>query len=192
MKDRKNIKCLINPTREEILEREPLIAFSFYLSDKNSLLLNLSDEILENLDKGFGDKIDTKLIGDASSWTWFWTLGAYEIVRTISQAKECFSEKFITKINELKKQLAVVRMPSAKMEEQGENKPVNSNRSPDGWDIENKDLLIGSPENPKSARHLIELYDKTLCSLNPEDVIKHHQESYNNAKIDDIKIKHST
>jgi hypothetical protein len=186
MKDRKNIKCLINPTREEILEREPLIAFSFYLSDKNNLLLNLSDEILENLDKGFGDKIDTKLIGDASSWTWFWTLGAYEIVRTISQAKECFSEKFITKINELKKQLAVVRMPSSKMEEPGKNKPVNSNRSPDGWDIENKDLLIGSPENPKSARKLIELYDKTLCSLNPEDVIKHHQKSYNNAKTEDI------
>jgi hypothetical protein len=187
MKDRKNIKCLVNPTKEEILEREPLIAFSFYLSDKNNLLLHLSDEILENLDKGFGDTMNTKLIGDASSWTWFWTLGAYEVVRTISQAKECFSDTFITEINKLKKQLAIVRMPSAKMEEQGKNKPVNSNRSPDGWDIEKKDLLIGSPENPQSARQLLELYDKTLCSLKPDDVIKHHQDSYNNAKTDDKK-----
>lgn len=179
MNYRKNIEYLVNPTQEEILEREPLIAFSFYLSNKNNLLLHLSDEILENLDKGFGEKINTKLIGEASFWTWFWTLGAYEVVRTISQAKECFSDAFITKINILKKQLAIVRMPSAKMEEQGSsNKPVNSNRSPDGWDIENKDLLIGSPINPKSTRKLIELYDKTLCSLKSEDVIKHHQESY--------------
>lgn len=184
MKDRKNIKCLVNPTKEEILEREPLIAFSFYLSDKNNLLLHLSDEIIENLDKGFGTNIDTKIIGDASSWVWFWTLGAYEVVRTISQAKICFSDTFITKIHELKKQLAAVRMPSAKMEEQGEKKSVNSNRSPDDWDIEKKDLLIGSPENPKSARQLLELYDKTLCSLIPNDVIKHHTESYINAKTD--------
>jgi len=62
--------------------------------------------------------------------------------------------------------------------------PVNSNRNPDGWDIEKKDLLIGSPENPKSARQLLELYDKTLCSLTLSDVKKHHQESYNKAKTD--------
>ncbi|MEI7596797.1 MAG: hypothetical protein WCK02_13685 [Bacteroidota bacterium] len=178
MKNRKNIKCLVNPTRAEILEREPLITFSFYLSDKNNLLLSLSDEIVENLDKGFGETINTKLIGDASSWTWFWTLGAYEVVRTIAQAKECFSETFIEKIKVLKTELAIVRMPSAKMEEHKKIKPVNSNRSPDGWDIEGKDLLIGSPENPKSARKLIDLYDKTLCSMTQNDVVKNHQEFY--------------
>jgi len=187
MKDRINIKCLVNPTLEEILEREPLLAFSFYLSEKNNLLLDLSDKILKNLDKGFGDTIYTEFIANASSWTWFWTLGAYEVVRTISQAKVCFSDTFIQKIIELKKQLAIVRMPSAKMEEQGENKPVNSNRSPDDWDIERKDLLIGSPKNPKSVRQLIELYDKTFCSLKPNDVIMHHQKSYNNTKTDDTK-----
>lgn len=83
------------------------------------------------------------------------------------------------KIKKLKKQLAIVRMPSTKMEEQGEKSiPVNSNRSADGWDFNSKDLIVGSPENPKSARQLIELYETTLCSLLPSDIIKRYEESY--------------
>jgi len=181
MKNRKNIECLINPTREQVLEREPLLAFSVYLSERNNNVLQLSDEILSNLELGFNDgrHIDATIIGNASVSMWFWTLGAYEIVRTISQAKECFTDEFIVKINELKKQLAIVRMPSAKMEEQGSKSiPVNSNRSADGWDLDSKDLIVGSPQNPKSARQLIELYDTTLCSLVPSDIKKQHQESY--------------
>jgi hypothetical protein len=182
MKNRNNIECLINPTREKVLEREPLLAFSFYLSERNNNVLQLSDEILINLELGFsdGNKINTSIIGNASISMWFWTLGAYEIVRTISQAEECFSKEFISKINELKKQLAIVRMPSAKMEEQGKGKkiPVNSNRSADNWDFDSKDLVIGSPENLKSAKQLIDLYDKTFNSLMPADIIKQHFESY--------------
>ena len=181
MKNRKNIECLINPTREEVLEREPLLAFSFYLSERNNNVLYLSDEILENLELGFkySQGIDETIIGRASIFMWFWTLGAYEIVRTISQAKDCFADKFIEKINLLKKELAIVRMPSAKMEEQGKKSiPVNSNRSADNWDFELKDLIVGSPENPKSARQLIKMYDTTLCSLLPSDIIKQHQEGY--------------
>lgn len=184
MKDRKNIKTFVGlGHEEEIIKREPLLKFSFYLSDRNNLLLRVSDEILENLDKGFAsssrkDSDAMSSIINASDSTWFWILGAYEVVRTISQAKECFSDKFIDKINELKKELAIVRMPSAKMEKKGRKEPVSSSRCADGWDIENKDLVIGDPENPKSARELIELYDKTLCSLEPDDVIKRHQDSY--------------
>lgn len=178
MKNRRNSKCLINPTEEEIIENEPLIVFSYYLSEKNNLLLDLSDKILENLDKGFGSEIYTEFIGKASSMTWFWTLGAYEVIRTICQAKGCFSDTFIESANKLKEQLAIVRMPSAKMEVKGKNIPVNSNRSPDGWDIDKKDLLIGDPENSKSARQLIEQYDKTLCSLQPNDIIKRHEDVY--------------
>lgn len=48
--------CLVNPTEEERLLQEPLIAFSYYLSDRNNVLLSISDEIIENLDKGFTNK----------------------------------------------------------------------------------------------------------------------------------------
>jgi len=180
MKSGDKLECLINPTEEQRLEREPLLAFSFYLSGRNNILLHLSDEIIKKLDDGFNDgqRVNGALIEEASTSMWFWLLGAYEVVRTISQAKECFNVEFMTKINSLKRQLAVVRMPSAKMEEQGNPKPVNSNRSPDGWDFKSKDLLVGSPENPKSARQLIKLYDEILCSLTPTEVIKKYEESY--------------
>ncbi|MDL5502258.1 MAG: hypothetical protein QSU88_03485 [Candidatus Methanoperedens sp.] len=47
---------------------------------------------------------------------WFWTLGAYEVIRTMWQAEDCFSENFFKKFSELKNDLAKVRMPSSKME----------------------------------------------------------------------------
>lgn len=176
---------LINPTEEEIFEREPLLKFSFYLSDKNNLLLSTSDEILNYLDSGFNIlKMNTQLIGKASSLLWFWTLGAYEIVRTIIQAEDCFSKKFIVELKALKKELSKARMPSAKMEKQGKNEPINSNRSADGWDFEKKDLLIGDPNDFVSGRDLLNLYDKTITSLKPNDILKRHEESryYKKAK----------
>jgi hypothetical protein len=172
-------ECLENPTEVEMFTREPLMAFSFYLSGRNNCLIYLSVEIVENLDKGFtGATLKAGLIDRASTLLWLWTLGAYEVIRTISQAKDCFSDLFIEKVNILKKQLAIVRMPNAKMEEQGKKKPVNSNRSPDGWDVANKDLLVGNPENPISGRYLLEFYETTISSLTLVDVKKHHQESY--------------
>ena len=131
--------CLVNPTEEERLLQEPLIAFSYYLSDRNNVLLSISDEIIENLDKGFTNN-HTGLIGHASTLMWFWTLGAYEVIRTMCQAKICFSESFYNKISELKNDLAKARMPSAKMEKKGKKMPVGSNRSPDGWDIPNMSI----------------------------------------------------
>ena len=95
------------------------------------------------------------------------------------QAKECFSEKFYKKISELKNDLAKARMPSSKMEKKGKNTPVTSNRSPDGWDVSNKDLLIGDPEDPISGRMILEKYDVVMSSLTVEDVKKRHEESYN-------------
>ncbi len=158
-----------------------MIAFSFYLSERNNVLLSVSDEIIENLDKGFANNSeDCDLIGHASTLMWFWTLGAYEVVRTMCQAKICFSENFYEKILELKNDLAKARMPSAKMEKKGKkNMPVSSNRSPDGWDITNKDLLIGDPENPISGRMLLEQYDNVLSSLTIEDIKARHEHAYN-------------
>lgn len=175
---KKRFDTLINPTEKELLEREPLMAFSFYLSGRNNVLLLLSDEIIDNLDNGFSiSPINAEFIDKASTSMWFWTLGAYEVIRTISQAKNCFSTEFIEKINTLKKELAIVRMPSAKMEEQGKKKAVTSNRSPDGWDIDNKDLWVGSPDAPISAKLLIRLYENTMSSLTIDDIKKPHMES---------------
>ncbi len=45
-------EVLINPTWEEMVEREPLLAFSFYLLGRVNVLLGIADEIVEHLDQG--------------------------------------------------------------------------------------------------------------------------------------------
>jgi hypothetical protein len=77
---------------------------------------------------------------------WLWTLGAYEVVRTMCQAKSCFSDRTMDQLTHLKKTLSAVRMPAAKMEKAGERVSVTSNRSPAGWDVANRDLLINDPD----------------------------------------------
>ena len=73
---------LINPTWEQIVEHDPLIAFSHYLSGRVHVLFAVADEIVENLDHGFSRQpIDGARIELAESLMWLWTLGAYEVVR---------------------------------------------------------------------------------------------------------------
>src|ERR1017187_2654646 len=88
--------CLINPSEEESVEREPLIAFSFYLSGRVAVLCSFADEIIGSLDQGFsGECVDGDRVGRAESLMWLWLLGAYEVVRTMHQAKQCFSKKLV-------------------------------------------------------------------------------------------------
>jgi hypothetical protein len=100
-------QTLVNPTWAQIVEREPLIAFSHYLSGRVNVLCSFADEILENLDKGFsGQCVDGGRIERAESLMWFWLLGAYEVVRTMHQAKRCFSDRLVDELSSLKKILA--------------------------------------------------------------------------------------
>ena len=96
-------EVLLNPTEEQLLEREPLMAFSFYLSGRVLILCDLADEIVANLDQGFSaEPINGGAIGRADTLMWFWLLGAYEVVRTMHQAKRCFSERLAADLQDLK------------------------------------------------------------------------------------------
>jgi hypothetical protein len=172
---------LINPTWEQVVEREPLIVFSFYLSGRINVLLGFASEIIENLDQGFSSTvIDGGRVERAESLMWLWTLGAYEVVRTMCQAKGCFSERTLGDLSQLKKTLSAVRMPAAKMEKPGKPTPVTSNRSPSGWDVANRDLLVGDPESTPdvSARSILREFDRVFSSITKNDVLGRHEESY--------------
>lgn len=172
---------LVNPTWARIVERDPLIAFSHYLSGRVNVLCSFADEIIENLDKGFsGQCVDGGQVERAESLMWFWLLGAYEVVRTMHQAKACFSERLVQELSGLKKTLATVRMPSAKMEKLGKRTAVTSNRSPTRWDIENRDLLVNDPEESPdiSARWMLSEFDRVFSSITKTDVLAHHEKAY--------------
>jgi hypothetical protein len=172
---------LVNPTWAQMVERDPLVAFSHYLSGRVRVLCSFADEIIENLDKGFsGQCVDGGQVERAESLMWFWLLGAYEVVRTMHQAKACFSERLVQELSGLKKTLATVRMPSAKMEKPGKRTAVTSNRSPTGWDIENRDLLVNDPEESPdiSARWMLSEFDRVFSSITKTDVLAHHEKEY--------------
>lgn len=172
---------LINPTWAEIVARDPLIVFSFYLAGRVSVLCSFGDEITHNLDKGFsGTYIDGGCIERAESLMWFWLLGAYEVVRTMHQSKICFSEQLLQELVPLKKMLASVRMPAAKMEKPGKKETVTSNRSPTGWDVANRDLLVNDPEDSQgiSARRILSEFDRVFSSITESDILAHHTKAY--------------
>jgi hypothetical protein len=174
-------QTFVNPTWAQTVEREPLVAFSHYLSGRVNVLCSFADEIIENLDEGFsGECVDGGQVERAESLMWFWLLGAYEVVRTMHQAKECFSERLVQDLGGLKKTLATVRMPAAKMEKPGKRAAVTSNRSPAGWDIKNRDLLVNDPEESPdvSARWMLAEFDRVFSSITKSDVLAHHEAAY--------------
>lgn len=174
-------KVLVAPTWEQIVERDPVIAFSHYLSGRVHVLLAVADEIIENLDHGFlGEFVDVGRVERAESLMWLWTLGAYEVVRTMCQAKDCFSETALNNLTQLKKTLSPIRMPAAKMEKVGKRAPVTSNRSPSGWDVANRDLLVNDPESTPdvSARFVLLEFERVFSSITKEDVLARHEDSY--------------
>jgi len=178
---------LINPTWEELVEHDPLIAFSWYLAGRVRVLLSFADEIVRHLDEGFsGACIDGGRVDRAESLMWLWILGAYEVVRTMCQAEACFSARAISELRRLKKTLSVVRMPAAKMEKAGRKEPVTSNRSPSGWNISNRDLLVNDPdETPDtSARQLFAEFDRVMSSIAKDDVVAEHGQAYAETRSD--------
>jgi len=112
---------------------------------------------------------------------WLWTLGAYEVVRTMCQAEACFSPEVQFKLRTLKRELASVRMPAAKMEKAGKKSiPVTSNRSAVGIDLKNRDILIGDPSEDHSTRELMNNFYAIFSSLQVEDVLAPHESLYSN------------
>ena len=178
---KKQKDILINPTWSQMIERDPLISFSWYISGRKNVLLKIADEIKKNLEEGFtGSGFDGRFIDRAEALLWLWVLGAYEVIRTMSQARECFADRLHDDLASLKKILENARMPAAKMEKRGKKIPVSSDRSPASFDYEAKDLLIGDPEDEDmiSGRLLLQQFEDFIAEIMPEDIIQRHEDSY--------------
>jgi len=94
------------------------------------------------------------------------------------QAKSSFSDSVQAELFALKKELANVRMPNAKMEKVGKKIPVPSGRSASGIGAERKDLLVGAPNDNISARALIQKVSVFFASLKDVDILGSHESSY--------------
>lgn len=107
----------------ELYEREPLFAFSLYSASQVKDLALVRQDLIEMLPK--------KDVDGTMAWTdskryfayfWLWVLGAYEVLRTMDENGHCFSESARQKIAEMKRKVAVLRIPFAKQQLRGEKK----------------------------------------------------------------------
>lgn len=182
MSDRASKKILLNPSWEEMVKHDPLIAYSFYLSGRVNCLLDVSREVTTLLDEGFGSgTVDGSKVGRAEMLGWLWVLGAFEIIRTMNQSKRrCFTEQLHPEMTMLKKRLAMVRVPATKLEEAGGKLPISSDRSPSGWHIGRKDLIVSSPHSGEMIylRDLFLEFENFVASTTPQDVLARHEDAY--------------
>lgn len=163
----------------------PLTGFSRYLAGRHHALLAIAAEIVDHLGACGPDEATVRSAARAraSDLMWLWTLGAYEVVRTMCQARACFSDRVHGELSDLKLELERVRVPNTKMERikydrKDRSVPVASDRAPEIWDDAHRDILVGDPADPRSARRLLAMYARVLSSLTAEDVRMRHEDAY--------------
>lgn len=136
---------------DDVLNQKPLLRFSIYTACQADSLERVSQN-LTNLSQNWpsGEPIENVL--EYNDLFWIWVLGAYEVVRTMSQHKDCFSSEKQTAISELKKKLTTIRIPFAKQELQRNRGPIYNENSIagvsnglrfeiEGQQIESSDLI---------------------------------------------------
>lgn len=128
---------------EEMYNKHPILRFSFYTHMQITALQRLGTEISDLIAQSkTGERtLDTKIM-HADELFWFWVLGAYEVLRTMDQHKRCFTATVAIEINNLKKRLAAIRVPFAKQELRGTDKPISAELSIYGFGSDLNTLLF--------------------------------------------------
>jgi hypothetical protein len=163
---------------DQLQDALPLSRFSFYLSGRMSCVIDLGEEVLENLDCAFGEVIRHERLSRAEMLFWFWLLGAYEVVRTMTHTSDCFADQYVDLLKSLKERLESARMPAAKMEPRRKSVPVTSDRSPANINHEERDLQIGDPDGQlDSCRDLIRNFNEVIRQSDSSTILKRHEDS---------------
>jgi hypothetical protein len=157
----------------------PLVYFSLYTHLQVLAIQQLAVCIRTDLDKSIsGAGVDGTGYIEVYSNTWLWVIGAYEITRTMCEAKVCFSNGLHARLTELKKELAVIRMPFAKQELRGCKTPISGEASPTGVDVDSKDVIYTIEGKRISVRALLSCFDTVFGGITRSDILKSHQESF--------------
>ncbi len=159
-------------TLAAFLARDPLVRFSVYSQIQAQTLRDLSNEITELIEASINDRqfVDgSKLL--IYGRFWMWVLGAYEVTRTMSEYKVCFSTNLNEKVAEFKAQISILRMPFAKLQIKGSDKPIGNEASIYSVDMEAKDFLFQVGDRKFPMRSLMKEFLGLLASIKPEDVL---------------------
>ena len=158
----------------QYVAERPLINFSVYTNPQIELLIKMESTINEMI----LNRRDAQVLNDIYGSFWLWTLGAYEVVRTMAQAKSCFTPEVHDRLIGYKRKLAKIRIPFAKQEYQGRNQPIFNEASMSGMDIETGDMSFTIEDVKYSSRALMKEFHDLMASITDSDIIKRHKDSY--------------
>lgn len=160
---------------DEMCRKNPLLKFSVYTQVQIQQLTMVSDEIMGILDRNTVGGIVVHWHRSYGLF-WLWVLGAYEVIRTMDEHKQCFSEPLRQKVGGLKEELAKVRIPFAKQQfarKKGyKDRAIGSEPSVVGFGEENKDLLFEIEGNSVSCRNMLKQFNDFIQSVNHEEVLR--------------------
>lgn len=151
---------------------EPLLYFSLYTAVQVDILKSIARELTQISDKWGAPNGQARVIENIQRYYglfWLWTLGAYEVVRTMdANSEKCFGEDARKRIKVVKGKLAEIRMPFAKQQLRSSVIPLNSENSfvnvTNGLCFEIKGEILNSAD---IIRDTIELFS----SITRQDVV---------------------
>lgn len=151
-------------------EQHPLLYFSQYTYSQAWILIELGNDILSTMDEGIAaGSLDYKTGKKIYGMFWLWVLGAYEVVRTMSQHSKCFAEPVVDDIRSIKKSLHAIRIPFAKQElpRSGGRKVdyVHAELSIHGIDFSRKDFTYQIRGTTVSTRNTILEFKTFILSI---------------------------
>ncbi len=154
----------------------PLLAFSFYTQLQTDVTRRLGQDVLAALDEAIGrEEVDATTLNRAYGQFWLWVLAAYEVTRTMSQAKRCFREAIAEKVVAFKRRIAGIRIPFAKQEYPGGGDvAIGAEASIAGIDSKKRDMTFVVRGVAFSARSLMTEFDALIRGIERGDVLHRH------------------
>jgi hypothetical protein len=157
----------------DFLRRNPLYVFSMYTGKQVEIVSELGAKIERLLDEAItASAVDGTLFQQIYGDFWLWVLGAYEIVRTMSQAKVSFTPDTIGRINVYKRKLAALRIPFAKQEFARNGGPIGGEPSVYGIDTARKDFKYEVGGEVYTIRELISGFRTLVASIDASHVLR--------------------
>jgi hypothetical protein len=156
---------------EEMLNKQPLMLFSQYSAGHSVAVIELGQEILGLLSKNAGPIKNATDFNRGYNLFWFWTLGAYEILRTMKQHQQCFAVPLIEEIRRLEAMLKTIRIPFAKQELKNNGGRIGNEASVFGFGAEQATMIFKINDIQHDATGLIGEVEIFFRGIQRDDVL---------------------
>jgi hypothetical protein len=156
----------------EVWQKLPLSRFSVYTQMQVEAAEELGRDLTALLDSAIeGGVLDGLSFQRIYSLFWLWVLATYEITRTMSEYRACFSEPLADRIQGYKRHVAILRMPFAKQQFAGRKEPIGPEGSISAIDSSTKDLAFQVGVEVVWMRKLLSKFTQLVQSVRPQDVL---------------------